>query len=124
MKPEALCRRLVGLAAMALLAGCGAEAQAPPAFGDADNGRLLLRQFACGRCHRIPGVATADGKAGPPLEGLSRRSYLAGRLPNSPEHAVRWIVAPQGVKPGSAMPHLGVTETHARDMVAYLYTLR
>jgi cytochrome c len=35
---------------------------------DPENGRLLLRQFGCGRCHTIPGVAEAKGKFGPPLE--------------------------------------------------------
>jgi cytochrome c len=124
MKPEA---RRVGLAcmmALALAAGWGAVAQPPPAFGDAENGRLLLRQFACGRCHEIPGVATASGRVGPPLERLAVRVYLAGMLPNTPDNLVRWIVAPQDLKPGTAMPDLDVAEAHARDMAAYLYTLR
>lgn len=98
----------------------------PPTIvqGDADNGRLLLRQFGCGTCHRIPGVAAAKGVVGPPLDGIARRIYLAGRLPNTPESMQRWIRDPQGVDPQTAMPNVGLTEQHARDITAYLYRLR
>lgn len=91
---------------------------------DAERGRLLLRQFGCGGCHAIPGVAVAQGKVGPPLDGVARRVYLGGVLPNTPENMTRFIRAPQKADPGSAMPDMGVTEEHARDMVAYLYTLK
>ncbi|MDQ3025895.1 MAG: cytochrome c [Pseudomonadota bacterium] len=102
------------------LAGCGTDA--PPA--GAANGKLLLRQFGCGACHRIPGVAAAEGVAGPPLAGVARRVYLAGVVPNSPQNMARWIRAPQEHKPGTTMPDLRVTEAQARDMVAYLQGLR
>jgi cytochrome c1 len=35
-----------------------------------------------------------------------------------------FIRAPHEVDPRTAMPAMGVTEEHARDMVAYLYTLQ
>lgn len=85
--------------------------------------RLALRQYACVACHRIPGMTGSDVHAGPPLEGLARRALIAGRLPNTPEHLVQWIRAPQAVKPGTAMPDLGVSEEHARLMAAYLSRL-
>ena len=107
------------------LAGCGESARtAVPAGGDAERGRLLLRQYGCGACHRIPGVATADGNVGPPLDAVGRRVYLAGVLPNSPANMVWWIRAPQAIKPQTAMPNLQVPEPHAADMVAHLYRLR
>jgi cytochrome c len=37
---------------------------------------------------------------------------------------LRWIRDPQSVNPRTVMPNLGVTEQHARDMAAYLYSLR
>ncbi len=46
--------------------------------------------------------------------------YLAGVLPNTPENMARWIREPQTVKPGDAMPDLGVSERDARDMTAFL----
>ena len=104
------------------LSACGAPE--PPALGgDPRNGKLLLRQFGCGSCHEIPGVAAAKGKVGPPLAGVARRVYLAGVLPNTPEAMAAFIRAPQSADPKTAMPDMGVGEEHARDMVAYLYTL-
>ena len=103
------------------LSACGAEK--PALDGDPEQGRLLLRQFGCGSCHRISGVADARGNVGPPLDGVAKRVYLGGVLPNRPDNMARWIRAPQAFDPGTAMPNLGVSEMHARDMVAYLYTL-
>jgi cytochrome c1 len=60
---------------------------------------------------------------GPPLAGFARRRFIAGRVPNEPEELVKWIRHPQGIKPGTAMPDLGVSDQHARDIAAYLYTL-
>ena len=111
------------LMALCVLAGCGERV--PAALGgDPENGQLLLRQFGCGSCHGIPGVAAAAGNVGPPLDGVARRVYLAGVLPNTPANMVHWIRDPKSVDPRTAMPDLQVSEAHARDMVAYLQTLR
>lgn len=108
----------VSLACLLLaLAGCKAP-HGPP--GDRENGRLLLRQFGCGHCHEIPGVADARGEKGPSLAKVGRRAYLGGVLPNTPENMVRFIRDPRRFDPRTTMPALGVTEAHARDMVAYL----
>lgn len=113
----ALVLSVVGLALVACDPGAGGGPEAR-------NGRLLLRQFGCGDCHRIPGVAEAEGTAGPPLGALGRRIYLAGLLPNTTDNLVRWIRAPQSVDPATTMPDLSVGEAHARDMAAYLSSLR
>ena len=52
------------------------------------------------------------------------RAILAGELPNTPANMIRWVRDPQAVEPATAMPNLGVTEQQARDIAAYLYTLR
>lgn len=114
--------RLAALAFVLLLNSCSSEA--PALDGNIENGRLLLRQFGCGACHEIPGVAAAKGAVGPPLDAVARRVYLGGVLPNSPENMASFIRRPQEIDPRTAMPDLGVTEAHARDMVAYLYTLK
>jgi len=48
---------------------------------------------------------------------------LAGS-PNAPEHLVRWLQHPRPVRPGTPMPEMGVTGRDARDIAAFLYTLR
>jgi mono/diheme cytochrome c family protein len=85
--------------------------------------RLALRQYACVTCHTIPGLTGSSPQVGPPLAGLARRSLIAGRLLNNRANLARWIREPQTVKPGSAMPDLGVTEEHARVMADYLGSL-
>jgi cytochrome c2 len=105
-----------------VLAACGGEPHPLPA-GDRDNGKLLLRQFGCGSCHEIPGVADAQGRVGPPLKGVARRVYIAGVLPTTPENMAAFIRTPKRFEPRTVMPEMGVTEAHARDMVAYLYWL-
>jgi cytochrome c len=91
--------------------------------GNAEAGRVALARTGCAACHAIDGVRAAGGRVGPALNDLRSQRYIAGRLPNTPENAVRFIVDPQGVSPGSAMPDLRVVDAEARDMVAYLYTL-
>jgi cytochrome c2 len=112
-------------AGLLLLAACSGAPPAPSLQGaDPAEGRLLLRQYGCGSCHRIPGVADAQGNVGPPLDLVGRRIYLAGMLPNTPENMMQWIRAPRQVDPLTRMPDLQVPERHARDMTAYLQTLR
>lgn len=114
--------RVAALLAVLLVSAC--EREQASAFGNADHGKLLLRQFGCGSCHEIPGVAAARGKVGPPLAGVASRVYIAGVLPNTPQRMADFIRSPQLAHPNTAMPNLGVTEEHARDMAAYLQTLR
>jgi cytochrome c2 len=97
---------------------------APTAEVDVERGRKALYQHACSACHRIPGVTGSQVHVGPPLEGIGSRQLIAGTLPNTPGNMLRWIRQTQAVKPGTAMPQLGVPEPVARDMAAYLGTLR
>jgi cytochrome c1 len=91
--------------------------------GDAKRGPIILHQYGCTSCHRIPGVVGAFAYVGPPLNGIASRKYLGGRLPNTPENLVRWIRDPKGINPATLMPVVEVTEPHARDIAAYLATL-
>lgn len=94
------------------------------AGGDAHRGVAVIERYGCGSCHTIPGVRSAKGLVGPPLLWWSRRTFIAGELPNTPENLVHWIRAPQSVEAHTAMPTLGLSEQQARDVAAYLYTLR
>ena len=92
--------------------------------GDADRGAASLQAYGCGACHVIPGVPGAVSYVGPPLDAWADRHYIAGSLSNTPDNLILWLREPQTVEPGTAMPNMGVTEQAARDMSAYLYTLR
>ncbi len=89
--------------------------------GDPDKAPILLRRYGCGGCHTIPALNGADGKVAPPLDHLRQRVYIAGGLQNTPDNLVHWIVAPESIRPRSAMPNSGITESEARDVAAFLY---
>jgi cytochrome c1 len=93
------------------------------AGGKAKEGPAAMREYGCGSCHTIPGVRGAHAKVAPPLAAWKHRRFIAGRVPNTPDELVRWIIHPQGIKPGTAMPDMGVTDQDARHIAAYLYTL-
>jgi cytochrome c1 len=125
------------LAALAVVAAAGlagvqswrAEAQARQhaaqiTGGDPDRGRRLVAPRGCAGCHRIPGDRSPGGRTGPPLAGFAGRVYIAGVLPNSPPNLVRWIVDPKSVDPKTAMPRTGTSDQEAKDIAAFLYTLR
>ena len=122
-------RQLLTLSmAIAALSGCreaaGRESRYAIAGADPERGKADIRMYGCGSCHMIPGLRDANGTVGPPLIMWSRRTYIAGEVPNTPEFLVRWIEMPQAIEPGTAMPNLGVTEGRARDIAAYLYTIK
>jgi cytochrome c len=94
------------------------------ANGNPLQGQQAMMQYGCGSCHEIGGVAGAHGKVGPSLNGIAQRSFIAGRLPNNADNLVQWIQFPQSISPGTDMPNLGISEPSARDIAAYLYTLR
>lgn len=114
---------------MLLTSACGDsryhdDAVAEMVGGNPARGPELLRSYGCSTCHTISGVTGANGLVGPPLTGIAQRSYIAGVLPNAPENMVRWIENPKAVDSLTAMPNVGVTPADARDIAAYLYTLR
>jgi cytochrome c1 len=61
---------------------------------------------------------------GPPLDRIATRGYIAGVLANTPQNMVRWLRDPPAVDARTAMPDLGLSEAEARDIAAYLYTLK
>lgn len=108
--------------------GCGtANLPQQNSFESCGNpivGKKLIISSGCGACHTIPGIYTARGLVGPPLNFYSRRTMIAGELPNTPDNLVRWLMDPPAIEPETAMPNMGLSEQQARDIAAYLYTLR
>lgn len=92
--------------------------------GDVARGKTQIVAYGCGSCHTIPGIRGANGQVGPPLTSWSQRRIIAGEVPNTPLNLITWITVPQSIEPGVAMPNLGVSDGQARDIAAYLYSLK
>lgn len=88
-----------------------------------ERARQTIRQYGCTACHVIPGVVGSDVQVGPPLDGMGRRSFIAGVLANTPENMVRWLRSPSSVDPLTTMPDQGVSEEDAWRIAGFLSTL-
>jgi len=115
--------RYRAVAATAPLPAPTVRRSTPLLVPDPARGRKAIHQYACVTCHVIPGIVGSNAPVGPPLGGVATRAFLAGVLPNSSDAMIRWLVSPQTISPGSAMPDLGVTVQDAADIAAYLATL-
>jgi cytochrome c oxidase subunit 2 len=102
------------------------SAAAPsPRGGAARAGERLFMADQCASCHTIRGTAASYGTVGPDLTHIAARSSLAAvTIPNTPADLEQWIVNPQSIKPGDRMPDLGLSRADARQIVAYLDSLK
>lgn len=93
---------------------------------DADplRGRRLVAQVGCVHCHEIPGHRAPTAHAGPPLTRFALRTNIGGSLPNQPGQLARFVMNAPEELPGTGMPAMPVDRAQARDIAAYLYTLR
>lgn len=91
---------------------------------DQEAGRAVIAAVACGICHVIPGIRGANGIVGPSLAGFGRRQLIGGVAPNQPAILIQWVKDAPSIAPGTGMPDLPLTEAQARDVAAYLLTLR
>lgn len=117
------------LAALGYLGLSWCAAAAPPFAhsvprGDAIAGRELVASLACTACHAIPGLPRPHGNVGPSLAGIGARSFIGGVLPNRPALLVRFVRDAPSLIPDTAMPRLPIDEAQARDISAFLATLR
>jgi cytochrome c2 len=122
-------RLFVAFFLVGCIAGCSKPQAAglagdPQTIGDPAKGQALIEKLGCGSCHAIPGIVEAHGMVGPPLEHMASRQYIAGMLRNTPDDMVHWLRFPQQVVPGNAMPNLGISDSDAHQIAAYLATLQ
>ena len=101
---------LNGFPAAPTLNAVAAPSGAPVAV--ATNRPQVFNQL-CVACHRLGGQG---GVVGPALDGVGARLDAA--------YLDRWLHDPQGVKPGTAMPRLPLSEPQIRELVAFLSQLR
>lgn len=92
--------------------------------GNAERGEKLVQQYGCQACHTISSLPGPRGVVGPPLDHIAVRGYIAGKLPNNAETMEAWLQNPQKLDPQNAMPNLGISPADAKDITAYLLTLK
>ncbi len=93
-------RLLTLLLLSAVVLGCSNQEHSDAA----KRGRDHMQYYGCGSCHTIPGVPGAHATVGPPLGQMGVRTYIAGMLPNSPQHLASWIQHPQQIHPELPCP--------------------
>lgn len=94
------------------------------ADADAQRGRVLIVQHGCVSCHEFPRQKAPRAHVGPPLTRFALRTNIGGSLPNQPEQLVRFLMNAPAELPGTGMPDLALDLADARDVAAYLYTLK
>jgi cytochrome c1 len=96
------------------------------------QGVNVILQRGCGGCHTIPNIPGAAGTIGPNLgpngdiPAVKDRTTIAGgAVPNnSVDDLAKWIIDPPSLKPGTAMPKLGLSADEAAAAAAYLYSIQ
>jgi mono/diheme cytochrome c family protein len=76
---------------------------------------LFYKKYACQSCH-IADYKTDKGYVGPPLAAVGNRRPGVW--------IYKWLKDPQGVTPGTLMPNPNLTDDEARDLTAFLATLK
>ncbi|HET7743346.1 MAG TPA: cytochrome c oxidase subunit II [Gaiellaceae bacterium] len=95
-----------------------------PATQPEERGQQVFLGSSCVYCHRIAGT-NASGTIGPDLTHLaSRRALGAATIPNSRGYLAGWILDPQHLKPGIAMPGTAMNGQELQDLLDYLESLR
>jgi cytochrome c2 len=90
-------------------------------------GKQLFLTKGCVACHRAPNIPEAQGTIGPNLRGVGNPAAhpkIAAVVDNTPENMQRWLLDPSKLKPGTAMPNLGLTDEEARNLVALMETFQ
>ena len=112
--------------ACAALVACDGPPDRTPTLGDASvvRGRQLVADKGCVACHTFPDVKWPRGELGPSLENFGQQGLIAGRLPNQPGVLMQFVRNAPALVPGTAMPATTMSDQEARDVTAYLLTLR
>jgi cytochrome c oxidase subunit II len=88
------------------------------------RGQQVFLSSTCVYCHTVRGTPAA-GETGPDLTHIaSRPTIAAGTLENNIGNLGGWIMDPQHIKPGSAMPATQLTGEELQALLAYLTSLK
>ncbi|HEX7960982.1 MAG TPA: c-type cytochrome, partial [Terriglobales bacterium] len=77
--------------------------------------QLFYSKYGCQSCH-IVDYKTDKGYIGPALASVGNRL--------TPPWMYRWLLDPKALRPGTMMPNLKIKDDEARDLTAFLTTLK
>ncbi len=103
---------------------------AAPAGPDLERGAKLFKDKTCPTCHLVKGLEGAESASpsmttGPNLTHVgSRMTIAANTMPNTPENLAKWILDPQGIKPGAKMTKIAMSPDEAKAIAAFLTSLK
>ena len=91
--------------------------------GEVAEGRRLFQQKACNGCHHFTGAGVGESALG--SVEVAREIALAPDLRNTRARAVRdnlvaYLLDPQKVKPGAAMPTIQLSEQEANHLASFI----
>ncbi len=98
-----------------------------PAVGTEAQAGEKIATTLCAACHMIRGTSTNTAFAikGPDLTHVGSRNHIAAvTMENNSENLAQWLKNPPGVKPGSRMPVLALSDEQISQLVAYLQELQ
>lgn len=94
----------------------GAAHAYPGASDLAAQGKALYAAKGCAACHG----PNLQGGVGPNLQHFASKTDIVGVAPLNADNLKKWLSDPAGVKPGTAMPKLGLGDRDLEALVAFL----
>lgn len=86
-----------------------------------DMGKALFLAKGCIGCHwhaKAGAPSSAFREIGPTLTNIETVPYA--NLPNDIEFLRKWLMDPKALKPGTAMPNLGLSNVEIEHLLAFL----
>lgn len=97
--------------------GAAAPGAAHPGASDlAGQGKELYGAKGCVACHG----PNLQGGVGPSLQRFGGKADIVGVAPLNAENLKKWLTDPAAMKPGTAMPKLGLGDRELEALVAFL----
>ncbi|MBF8247928.1 MAG: putative octahem cytochrome c [Bacteroidetes bacterium] len=90
--------------------------------GSSSQGKLLFESVGCQACHTAGEVATVREARGTTYDIAPELTRVASKV--SPDWMFDWVKNPRHYNGETRMPSLRLTDSEARNIVAYLMTLR
>ncbi|MBF8247511.1 MAG: hypothetical protein HW374_311 [Bacteroidetes bacterium] len=92
------------------------------AGGSSSQGKLLFESLGCQACHTAGEVATVREARGTTYDIAPELSRVGSKV--SPDWMFDWVKNPRHYSVETRMPSLRLTDSEARNIVAYLMTLK